>query len=74
MANVKMIFIVEIDDEVILEHQIEHLVIKSHYSFSQERKLTTEIIDKMNAFHSEKWVNQRPWQKPLDNVEANGLQ
>lgn len=60
MANVKMEFIVEIDGKIIIQHQIEEYVEKRSY-FSQERKLTKDIINKMNEFHSERWIDEKPW-------------
>ena len=47
MATVKMKFSVEIDGEIIVQHQIEEQAEKRSY-FSQERKLTKDIINKMN--------------------------
>lgn len=60
MNSVKMIFIVEINGETIIQHQIEEQIEKRSY-FSQERKLTKEIIDKMNEFHSGRWIDTKPW-------------
>ncbi|OOF72419.1 hypothetical protein [Rodentibacter caecimuris] len=60
MVNVKMTFTVEIEGETIVQHQIEEQAEKRSY-FSQERKLTKEIVDKMNAFHAERWIEARPW-------------
>ncbi|HDX0980437.1 hypothetical protein E5134_10825 [Pasteurella multocida] len=60
MCNVKMTFTVEIDGETIISHQIEAQAEKRAY-FSQERKLAKEVIDKMNEFHSERWINAKPW-------------
>lgn len=60
MNNVKMTFTVEIDGKTIIQHQIEEQVKKRSY-FSSERKLTKEIIDKMNEFHSERWIDSKPW-------------
>ena len=60
MINVKMTFTVEIDGKTIIQHQIEEQV-KKHSYFSSERKLTKEIIDKMNEFHSDRWIDAKPW-------------
>lgn len=60
MAHVKMKFSVEIDGEVIVQHEIEEQAEKRS-SFSQERKLAKEIINKMNEFHSDRWVDAKPW-------------
>ena len=60
MSNVKMTFTVEIDGKTIIQHQIEEQVKKRSY-FSSERKLTKEIIDKMNEFHSDRWIDAKPW-------------
>ncbi|MDC2825880.1 hypothetical protein PHA51_07540 [Rodentibacter pneumotropicus] len=69
MVNVKMTFTVEIEGETIVQHQIEEQVKKCSY-FSQERKLAKEIINKMNEFHSERWIDAKPW----DNFKANEKQ
>ncbi|MBB5151866.1 hypothetical protein HNR69_001319 [Histophilus somni] len=55
-----MTFTVEIDGETIVQHQIKEQAEKRSY-FSQERKLTKEIINRMNEFHSERWLDARPW-------------
>lgn len=60
MATVRMQFSVEIDGKTIIQHQIEEHIEKRSY-FSQERQLTKEIINKMNEFHSERWVDLKPW-------------
>ena len=60
MASVKMTFVVEVDDNQILQHQIEVQSEKRSY-FSQERKLSKEIVDKMNSFYSERWIDAMPW-------------
>ncbi|OOS00907.1 hypothetical protein B0187_01030 [Haemophilus paracuniculus] len=60
MATVIMKFTVEIDGKAIIQHQIEEKAEKRSY-FLQERKLTKEIIDKMNEFHSERWIDSKPW-------------
>ncbi|THA11037.1 hypothetical protein [Rodentibacter pneumotropicus] len=60
MSSVKMTFIVEVDDKTIIQHQIEEQFEKRSY-FSQERKLTKEIVDKMNEFHSGRWIDTKPW-------------
>ncbi|MDU8924291.1 hypothetical protein RYD26_05105 [Pasteurellaceae bacterium LIM206] len=60
MNRVKMTFTVEIDGEMIIHHQIEEQIEKRSY-FLQERKLTKEIINKMNEFHSERWIDAKPW-------------
>lgn len=60
MATMIMKFIVEIDGKVIIQHQIEEQTEKRSY-FLQERKLTKEIIDKMNEFHSERWIDSKSW-------------
>ena len=60
MSSVKMTFIVEIDGKTIIQHQIEEQSEKRSY-FSQERKLTKEIVDKMNEFHSGRWIDKKPW-------------
>lgn len=60
MATVIMKFMVEIDGKTIIQHQIEEQTEKRSY-FLQERKLTKEIIDKMNEFHSERWIDSKPW-------------
>lgn len=62
MNNVKMTFTVEIDGRTIIQHQIEEQVKKRSY-FSSERKLTKEIIDKMNEFHSDRWIDSKPWEQ-----------
>ncbi|OOF65224.1 hypothetical protein [Rodentibacter pneumotropicus] len=69
MSSVKMTFIVEIDGKTIIQHQIEEQSEKRSY-FSQERKLTKEIVDKMNEFHSERWIDAKPW----DNFKVNEKQ
>lgn len=51
-----MKFSVEIDGEIIIQHQIESQAEKRSY-FSQERKLTKDIINKMNEFHSDRWID-----------------
>ncbi|MGX2956095.1 hypothetical protein ACWIYZ_03260 [Ursidibacter arcticus] len=60
MANVKMTFSVEIDGKVIIQHEIEELAEKRSY-FSQERKLAKEIINKMNEFYSDRWIDAKSW-------------
>lgn len=60
MANVKMKFIVEIDGRSVIHHNIEFQVKKKSY-FLHERKLTKDIINKMNEFHSERWIDEKPW-------------
>ncbi|HDL1185263.1 TPA: hypothetical protein PWU47_002588 [Mannheimia haemolytica] len=60
MANVKMKFSVEIEGEVIIQHEIEEQAEKRSY-FSQERKLAKEIINKMNEFYSDRWIDAKPW-------------
>lgn len=60
MATVRMKFSVEIDGEIIVQHQIEEQAEKRSY-FSQERKLTKDIINKMNEFYSERWIDTKPW-------------
>lgn len=59
MALVKMKFNVEIDGKVIIQHEIEEQIEKRSY-FSQERKLTKDIINKMNEFYSDRWVDSKP--------------
>ena len=66
MANVKMTFSVEIDGEIIIQHEIEEQVEKRSY-FSQERKLTKDIINKMNEFYSDRWIDTKPWFDSEDN-------
>ncbi|OZN25663.1 hypothetical protein CFY87_00070 [Actinobacillus seminis] len=60
MNNVKITFSIEIDGETIISHQIEAQAEK-RTCFSQERQLAKEVIDKMNEFHSERWINAKPW-------------
>ena len=60
MLNVKMKFSVEVNGEIIIQHQIEEQAEKRSY-LSQERRLTKEIIDKMNEFHSGRWIDAKPW-------------
>ena len=60
MVNVKMKFSVEVDGKIIIQHQIEEQAEKRSY-LSQERKLTKEIIDKMNEFHSGRWIDAKAW-------------
>ncbi|HDL1262041.1 TPA: hypothetical protein PWU92_002409 [Mannheimia haemolytica] len=60
MALVKMKFSVEIDGKVIIQHEIEEQIEKRSY-FSQERKLTKDIINKINEFYSDRWVDSKPW-------------
>ncbi|WP_244149120.1 hypothetical protein [Rodentibacter mrazii] len=55
-----MTFTVEIGGETVVQHQIEEQAEKRSY-FSQERKLTKEIVNRMNEFHSERWLDARPW-------------
>ena len=60
MAHVKIKFSVEIDGKVIVQHEIEEQAEKRSY-FSQERKLVKDIINKMNEFHSDRWIDAKPW-------------
>ena len=60
MALVKMKFSVEIDGKLIIQHEIEEQIEKHSY-FSQERKLTKDIINKMNEFYSDRWIDSKPW-------------
>lgn len=60
MPIIKMTFTVEINNTNIVQHSIEIKPQKCSY-FSQERKLTKEIVDKMNGFYSEWWVDSKPW-------------
>ncbi|MGX3020348.1 hypothetical protein [Ursidibacter sp. B-7004-1] len=61
MVNVKMTFSVEIDGETIIQHQINEQGKITRSRFHEERKLAKEIIDKMNEFHSERWIDKKPW-------------
>ncbi|QPB42877.1 hypothetical protein [Rodentibacter haemolyticus] len=61
MANVKMTFMVEVDGEPVIRHQVEEEITKKGFYFSQERQLTKEIINKMNEFHFERWVELQAW-------------
>ncbi|OOF50765.1 hypothetical protein BKK52_01045 [Rodentibacter trehalosifermentans] len=61
MANVKMTFMVEVDGETVIRHQVEEEITKKGFYFSQERQLTKEIINKMNEFHFERWVELQAW-------------
>ena len=60
MAHVKIKFSVEIDGKVIVQHEIEEQAEKRSY-FSQERKLVKDIINKMNEFYSDRWIDSKPW-------------
>ncbi|GAB1659177.1 hypothetical protein [Mannheimia haemolytica] len=60
MSLVKMKFSAEIDGKVIIQHEIEVQTEKRSY-FSQERKLTKDIINKMNEFYSDRWIDSKPW-------------
>lgn len=58
MINVKMTFTVEITVKPLfsIKEQAE-----KRSTFREERKLTKEIINRMNEFHSERWLDARPW-------------
>ena len=71
MANVKMTFMVEVDSETVIRHQFEEDIIKKGFYFSQESQLTKEIINKMNEFHFERWVELQAWPSVgIDNGES----
>lgn len=71
MANVKMTFMVEVDGEAVIRHQVEEEITKRGSYFSQERQLTKEIINKMNKFHFERWVELQAWPTAgIDNSES----
>ncbi len=71
MANVKMTFMVEVDGEAVIRHQVEEEITKRGFYFSQERQLTKEIINKMNKFHFERWVELQAWPTVgIDNGES----
>ena len=71
MANVKMTFMVEVDGEAVIRHQVEEEITKRGFYFSQERQLTKEIINKMNKFHFERWFELQAWPTVgIDNGES----
>lgn len=67
MVNVKMTFTVEIEGETIVHHQIKEQTKVTRSRFYEERKLTKEIIDKMNEFHSIRSVDSKPWPEFNEN-------
>lgn len=53
-----MTFTIEIDGETIIQHQINEQGEITRSRFHEERKLAKEIIDKMNEFYSERWIDK----------------
>lgn len=58
MATVKIRFSIEIDNELLINHQIEQ---EKNASFRKERELAEEVINKLNTFYTEQNVLQQNW-------------
>nr|WP_314370777.1 hypothetical protein [uncultured Acinetobacter sp.] len=58
MATVKIRFSIEIDNELLINHQIEQ---EKNASFRKERELAEEIINKLNTLYTELNVHQQNW-------------
>ncbi|AAP95844.1 hypothetical protein A6046_00900 [[Haemophilus] ducreyi] len=60
MATVKITFSVEIDGVNIVNHFVQRDVNKKQ--FELERRLSVEIIDRLNTLYTNTEVFNRPWQ------------
>ncbi|QEH45973.1 hypothetical protein [Aggregatibacter actinomycetemcomitans] len=58
MATVKIRFSIEIDNELLINHQIEQ---EKNASFRKERELAEEVINKLNTFYTGLNVHQQNW-------------
>lgn len=58
MANIKINFSIEIDDETVISHSVTQSGISC---FNNERELALEVINRMNCFYTEKNINNGNW-------------
>lgn len=58
MSKVKITFKIEVDDNVLINHQIKQDYVAS---FQKERDLAEEVINKLNTFYTSSYVYQQNW-------------